>query len=200
MAEVQDTEVAPKAKRNETAAKFYITPDGEGRHASPAATHLEFRFANGGPVRRYELSQFPEGVQACFALNGLAQKGGDAYAGKSGQDAIDAHDAVIETLMGGEWVKKGEGIGVPSTILFEVYCTFLRGMGKASPDTDEGKVKIAEYIKELSKEERKALLADPQIAALYAQYKAERAIAQAKTAKAAAKGYVGGEVGSDQFE
>jgi len=195
-----ETAAPAKAKKARVCKRVYIdAAGGESSHASPEAVALEFRFV-GGPTQRYTVAEFPENIQTCFGWNGLSQSLGDKFAGMSGAAAAEAQATKAAVYMDGDWIKPGEGVGVPSTLLFEAYCSYLTGMGKTSPSTDEGRAKISAYIKGLSKEDRKSLSADPQIAALLAQAKAERAAKAAKDAKSAAKGAEKADVGAAQFE
>jgi len=203
MTDVQESvgEATPaKAKKARVCKRVYIdAAGGESSHASADATALEFRFV-GGPTQRYTVKEFPENIRACFGWNGLSQALGDKFAGLSGTAAAEAQATKAAVYMDGDWIKPGEGIGVPSTVTFEVYCLYLKGEGKTAPDTDEGRAKIAAYIKGLTKEDRKGLMADPQIAAIHAQYKVERAAKAAKEAKAAAKGATSTDKGAAQFD
>ena len=176
-------------KRESKCKKVYINADGtESAHASPDTTELQFRFANGN-TQKTRLSDFPENINAAVAWHGWAQKGGDSFA--SSDDADDAEDKfmnVFELLQKGEWIKVGERVGgAPSTQLAEAYCLYLTADGKTTPDTDEGKARVATWVKGLDKDQRKALSESPEVAPHIAAIKAERAIAAADKATATAK-------------
>ena len=51
----------------------------------------------------FDLHKYPKEVQANFAKHGMAQKLGDAAAGKNGQEAVDSIMKVHEGLMSGNW-------------------------------------------------------------------------------------------------
>lgn len=190
MTDVQESTPA-KAKKIPTCAKWYVDAAGEeSRHVSPGTVEVQFRFTDDKKtVRKYRLPDFSDGMKNALFFHGVGQKGGDPYAGKNDQEAIDAHDATMDVISGenGEWVRKGEGVGVPSTILYEVFSIHLRNTGKKDPDTEEGRKKIAAYVKGLSKDQRKALLAKPDMAICHSEFKQKREAARLKALKATAK-------------
>ncbi|RPI52900.1 MAG: hypothetical protein EHM49_04950 [Deltaproteobacteria bacterium] len=56
-----------------------------------------------GEVRNYDSAKLPKDIQAKFIPFGLGHKEGDAAAGKSGKEALEAMDKVWEGLMAGNW-------------------------------------------------------------------------------------------------
>jgi hypothetical protein len=56
-----------------------------------------------GTVMEFDFNALPSGIQEKFGPFGLGHKLGDAAAGKSGQDAIDAINKVYDGLMKNDW-------------------------------------------------------------------------------------------------
>lgn len=131
-----------------------------------------------------KLDQLQPGIVKRAALHGLAQKIGDAAAGKKGDEAHEASLTVYERIMGGEWAKpseKGEGTR-PSMIIAAI----VRAFTKAGKTFDLEALK-AKFTGEGSEELRKKALEIPQVKAEYETMKAEAAMERAaKAAEAAA--------------
>lgn len=56
-----------------------------------------------GTVLKYDSAELSDVIKGNLALHGLSQKLGDAAAGRSGQDAVDAIGKVWEGLKAGNW-------------------------------------------------------------------------------------------------
>ena len=179
---------ATKKTRAQNCKKVYLDREGnESAHASPDAIELQFRFSN-GHTKKTRLSDFPDNINVANTWHGWAQKGGDSYA--SAEDVDDAEekfDSVYELLQKGEWIKVGERVGPPATLLADAYCRYLTAAGKTTPETKEGREKVSTWVKGLDKAERKSLSESPEVAPHSAAIKAERAIAAADKAAAQAK-------------
>ncbi len=199
MTDTQEATTPAKAKKRTVCKRVYIdAAGGESSHASAEAIALEFRFVN-GPTQRFEVAQFPENIQVCFGWNGLSQSLGDKFAGLSGKEAAEAQAAKAADYMDGDWIKPGEGVGVASTVFFEVFSLQLQAEGKKVLDTPEGVEKVKVYCKGLSREQRKAALATPEMAVLHSEYKQRKEADKLKTLKAAAKGAEKSDLGTGQF-
>lgn len=66
-------------------------------------TVVTFTEAITGAVKSYDFAALPQNIKDAFGPFGLSSKLGDAAAGKSGQDAIDAIEKVWEGLAKGDW-------------------------------------------------------------------------------------------------
>lgn len=175
---------ATETKRAKVADRAYLTPAGDSRNAKPDATGLKFTFADKSS-RTVALDKFPANIQKCLAWHGLSQKLGDSFAAVKGNvtDALENFDALVEVLMSGTFVEKGEGVGPAPTLIFEAIMRAHKAAGTAPKNGEEA-------IKAMLKDKaiREGALKDPKIAAAYAAIRAERAQAQAKEAAAKAKG------------
>ncbi len=188
--ETEATETATDAKRARVCTKRYLDADNTANaHATPDAVAMQFAFV-GGETLRVEMSNFPPNIVDCLAWHGMGQVLGDAYAGKSGDDAIEAFQTKLERLTSGDWVKPREGLGPQPSLVIEAVCAALQNAG-ADVD-DERRESIAGKLK--TPEARKRALATPAIAAEYERLKADRAIKRAKLAaeKADIAGSAGG--------
>lgn len=179
------TVTVTEPKRAKIADRVYVSPSGESRNANPDSTALNFKFAN-GKTMSFAIAKFPVNVQKCFAWHGLSQKIGDSFASAKGNidEAIENVEALVEVLMAGTWVEKGEGVGAAPSLVLEAVIRALKAEGQV---VDDARVaKAAETLK--IKEKREGALKDPKIAAAYAAIRAERAVAKAKEAAVGAKG------------
>jgi hypothetical protein len=66
-------------------------------------TVVKFVEATTGSELTYDFASLPADIQAKLGPYGLNQKLGDAAAGKSGQEAIDAIAKVFTALQAGDW-------------------------------------------------------------------------------------------------
>ena len=167
--------------RAKTADKVYVDGEGnESRHAGPDIQALEFRFPNGHAVK-VTLDKVGKNCQKAAMWHGLAQKIGDSYSGKSGDDAIEAAEGMFENMTNDTWVAAKEG-GPRVSILAEAI---VRAKQEAKQP-----VKLEDVIEKLKGDEalRKGAMEVPAIAAHHAAIQAERAAERAKTAREAAKG------------
>lgn len=66
-------------------------------------TVVTFTEAITGTVKNYDFATLPQKIKDAFGPFGLSSKLGDAAAGKSGKDVIDAIDKVWKGLSEGDW-------------------------------------------------------------------------------------------------
>ena len=72
----------------------------------------EISFTRAGHTVRVDTAALPDSIVAKLVAHGLAQKIGDAAAGKQGKDALATMDAVQQMLQGGDWGReRGTGTG-----------------------------------------------------------------------------------------
>lgn len=149
---------------------------------------VQLSFIGTGQTIKVALTDLNDAIMRRAALHGLAQKIGDAAAGKKGEEAYEACLTVYERVMGGEWSKpseKGEGTR-PSMVLEAIVRAFTKS-GKAF-DLEALKAK---YTGEGSEELRKTALQVPQVKAEYDAIRAEAAAERAAKSAAQAAGAPG---------
>lgn len=131
----------------------------------------------------------PEGINVtnALALHGLAQKGGDSYAGRkeAGKDAWEMFDDVIAQLSQGEWrERRGEGTASSATLIAQAIEQVLTDEGYSVDDATRARIKESVG----TPEQRKEALKRPDIKAAYEKIAAERkAEAARKAAEKAAQ-------------
>ena len=166
----ETAETAPK--KSGVCLKMYLLADGtESRSAHQDAETLEFRFAN-GETRRVVLGQLPENIEHCLNLFGRSEKFGNFYAGAKGDanEAVDMFDAGYETLAGGEWSERKEGVGAAPSLVFAAVMAVLAARGTEPDDETQKAIRV-----ELStKEGRKAALDKVSVKAEYEQARLAR--------------------------
>src|SRR5690606_4495498 len=64
-----------------------------------------------GYVMTFDPKDYPAEILAQLTIHGAIQKIGDAAAGKSGEDALKAMQAVIDALKAGDWGRTRGGTG-----------------------------------------------------------------------------------------
>jgi hypothetical protein len=144
------------------------------------AQTVEFTFGEAGSVL-FELSKCSPEMLVQLALHGASQKGGDSYA--SASKTCDGTEAdpiewsmaqvagVVEQVYNDDWTVRTPGSAAVTdlaTALSEaVGCTIEEAVAKVS---------------EIDADQKKALRAHPDVAAVLARIKAERAAAKAETA------------------
>ena len=69
----------------------------------------EFGFARSGQSMTVDVSALPASILAELAMHGIVQKVGDAAAGKEGDEARTAMQAVWDRLLTGEWTGRKPG-------------------------------------------------------------------------------------------
>lgn len=164
--------------------KTYKNGEGEiSSHASADVISLSFAFTD-GPTSEIVLSDLSADVLKAAAAHGLSQKLGDSYAGKDGDEAVEAFGTVLEQLKGGEWIKVGEGVGTRPSMVADAIKAALEASGE-TVDEDRYKL-IVEKVK--GNDARKAALANAAISAQYERIKAERAVERASKAEEKASG------------
>jgi hypothetical protein len=152
------------------------------KNVDDAAGKVAFLFKEGQSIE-VNLEQLNADIQRRAALHGLAQKIGDAAAGKKGDDAYEACMGVYERIIAGEWQKATEkGESRPSMVIEAIFRALTKG-GKNPVMADLQ----AKYTGEGAEERRKAALSNPQVKAEYAALQAEAAQARAAKAMAAAE-------------
>lgn len=137
-----------------------------------------FRFGNGEAISLnvYELD---ETIQKQLMGHGMLQKGGDSYAGAKGDyaAAVDSLGSVIDALQNGRWTQEREGVGGPRIGELAEAVAQFKGW-----ELD----KATETVRAMPEENLKKLRAAPQIKALIAKMRFEKA--QKDAAAAAASG------------
>jgi len=183
MTDTTEVPAVEKPKRKVVAVKGYVIPEKDelSRHATPDAEALSFTFPDTGDEYLIALGDIGAGCVKAATFHGLAQKLGDSYAGKSGDEAVEAFETVLERLKADDWVRMGEGPGTrPSMVADAIKAAIEKG---GETVDEERYARIMEKVK--GPEARKAALATPAFAAEYERIKSERAAE--KYAKAAAK-------------
>jgi hypothetical protein len=140
---------------------------------------VEFNFSD-GTVESVALADFPEDIQAHFALHGISQKLGDSYASSKGDVAVAkaSFASAVALLKGGEWrAGRAEGDAKPRTT--ELAEAIARIKGKTVAE-------IVTFLSTASEEQRKTLRSNDRVKAVIAVLRAEKA--QARLAKLDADG------------
>lgn len=178
-----------KKTRTPVCTKSYITADGESHNsAQPATESLSFHFAVEKSPRLVKLADLPQAIIEAASAHGLAQKLGDSYSGKQGDEAVDCFEAVLEALMDGDWLRRAESAGPATTMLFEAVWAAMAAAGAELTTQDDGEERLRAHLKGLDADGRKALASDPAVAAEIARIKAERAAKRAAELAETAKG------------
>lgn len=132
----------------------------------------------------YELNvaALSDSIKTDGLWHGLEQKVRDAAAGVKGNadDAYDLVSAVGNRLVAGEWAKTREGGGGTTSAYWIEAVMRLKGW------TD--KADSVQRLAGLAEDKRDALKKHPQVVAMVAQIKAERAAAELAKANEAAQG------------
>ena len=167
-----------KAKRKSVCNKFYTLENNDKvKHAQPGIVNLDFKF-NSGEVITVDLNEIPDNIKSILAWHGLSQKLGDAYAGaeKSTSTPEDLLRGVLEQLVAGDWVRKGEGTGPRVSLITEAVVRAKVAAGVDFATIDQGALSERLKVKKL----RDRAMATPQVAAEYENIKAERATERAR--------------------
>lgn len=188
----------------------YLNDAGEelGANAKKGATAIRFDFVNktgeddkGKAVyetvqsETVKFSDLPKDIIVVSAAHGVKQKLADSYAGSKGRN-VDPHEdfmATLEQIQGGEWVVAATGgAGPRPSMVFEAMLFVLEKRGRDV--TDEA---LREKVKAsiASTEGRKSALANPEVAARFAEVQAEKAAEKAAKAAAVAKAAAGSDEG-----
>lgn len=143
-------------------------------------------FANGRQAE-VNLDSLPQNIVRLLALHGLSQKLGDSYASVKGdvEEAIKRFDAVANQLASGEWKKAREGGGEGAGKVTELAAAIARFRNAPIEKANAAVAKA-------TPEQKKAWQGHPQLKAIIAQIRAEKAAEKAAKAQAAA-GTEGGE-------
>ena len=139
------------------------------------ARTVSFDFDDGNPLVVVEYDKLSDDMKVHCGLHGISQKGGDSYASakkvceETGADPIEWSRAqcegVRDQLMDDDWTVRTPGLGVST----DLSVAFEEVTGETlSPDLDA--------------DQKKALRAHPDIAAVLATIKAKRATAKAEAA------------------
>ena len=128
---------------------------------------VEFNFSD-GTIRTVKLADFSKDIQLHYALHGISQKGGDAYASAKGDvaAAIASFDAVIAQLMSGEWrAARAEGEAKPRTT--ELAAAIARIKGQTIEE-------VSAALAAATEEQRKTLRSNERVKAVIAVLRAEK--------------------------
>lgn len=134
---------------------------------------------------------FPEDlsaeVQNAATLFGVNIVLTNTMGGKAGDEAYEAIMARLETLQNGEWSSRKGAEGPRLSLLAEAVVR-----AKAKQGQERTVEAVTERLRAMTPEDRKALLATPEVQVEYKRIQAERATAAADAAAKAA-GQAGGE-------
>lgn len=143
--------------------------------AEAARPFLEFTFSDGGEPIIMSLAVLSNDMLTYAALHGLKQRIGDAAAiprntdtGRSATVAEKraAMEKVRDTILQGEWSARREGGGNEGGLL-------LRALGRLYPA--KSREDLAAWVANKSKAEQAAMRANPRVAAIIAELRAESA-------------------------
>lgn len=139
---------------------------------------VSFSFGN-SIVVEVNVDDLPAPMQRTLMLHGMAQKGGDSYAGAKGNftEGIANLQDVVGNLKNGEWGSSREGEGKPR--LGELSAAIARVKGISFEDATTA-------VEAAPEDKRKTWRAHPKIKAAIAAIRAEKA--QAELEKAAESG------------
>lgn len=132
---------------------------------------VRWYFANGASAT-VRLDDFKEELQLAFALHGISQKLGDAYASATTvQEAREAFDGLYGQVMNGEWEKKREGGGKEKEepLLVEALARIYQSTVEA----------VRPLVEAMKPTERRAMEADGEVARMILAIRAERTGADA---------------------
>jgi len=151
---------------------------------------ITFNDADSTVVALDVMKCLPE-IQLKLALHGASQKGGDSYAGV-GDDipaAIVNATRVFKDLIEGNWTTRVSGVGGPRITLLAEALARVGTMQAQQADANAEAITLEQalaVIEMLSDEDKKDMRADPQIKAVSAEIKLERAQAEAEKVRAEA--------------
>lgn len=162
-------------------SKIYLSADGESRHANATATALRFDFGGEADPITVEFDSLSDDIMKAAAAHGLSQKLGDALAAPRGTDMesrVSRLVATIEALQDGSWVSQRESVGAPKGDLFSALIRYAaeKSGGECSKEQEQ---RIANRLKEMTPEDRRATSATPAIAKHINDIRMERAAAKA---------------------
>jgi len=138
-------------------------------------TGIDFEFYDGATLAA-ELDALPEDILTRLALHGLSQKVGDSYAGEDAANCQTIAEKTLEALVKGEWSTRSGGGGPKISQLAEA-------LARA---TGQEVAACVATIAEMDDDTKKSIKAHPQIKALIATIKLEKATADAEKAAASA--------------
>lgn len=145
---------------------------------------VTFEFTSGQTIK-IGIGELSDDVRRRATLHGLAQKIGDAAAGKKDDEAFEACMVVYQRLVTGEWKVAAErGEGARPLMVIQAIFNALTAAGK-NPDLAAIQAK---YTGEGAEERRKAAMANPQVKAEFAKLQAAAAAERAAKLTAAAEG------------
>ena len=129
------------------------------------------------------VSDVPEELRNVAMLHGLSQKVGDSYSGTDWADIADTAQDMVERITSGIWNREGEKGGPRITQLFTAVCDVL-AEAAGGEITEEQRENVRNALKD--DDQRKAMAANPKVAARLAVIRAEAAAEKAaKLAEAA---------------
>jgi hypothetical protein len=143
------------------------------KEVTDAGVNFEF---HDGATLECTLSELPEDMVMKLALHGLSQKVGDSYSGEDAANCQTIAETTWKTLMEGNWSSRSGGGGPRISQLAEALA---RATGKEVQE-------CVATIAEMDDDTKKDLRAHPQIKALIAEIKLEKAKADQEKASAEA--------------
>ncbi len=161
--------------------------DETSKSASPGATGLLFKFADGNELA-VNMDEFPEDIRRAFESHGAGMKISNSYAGskeKGGTNpvtwAYDEADTMIDNLKNGVWSDRAGGGGARLTILHEAIIRIAIEGGHEVND----EAAVALKVKLVAEAVREAAMENPDVVLMYSVIQGERAVAKAEKLKAA---------------
>lgn len=134
---------------------------------------VTFEFAT-GESEVVEVKEFSNDVQAQLMLHGLSQKLGDSYSGEEADKCHAIFAGTLKQLVEGNWSARSGGGGAPR------ISQLAEALSRA---TDNPVEECIETLAGMSDEDKKGVRAHPQIQAILAEIKLEKATADAAKAK-----------------
>ncbi len=177
---MSDTKVATK--------HFTIEGSDEtSKSASPEATGLLFKFADGDELA-VNMDEFPDDIRRAFEAHGAGMKISNSYAGskeKGGANpvawAYGEADTMIDNLKNGVWSDRAGGGGARLTILHEAI---IRVATEGGHEVDD-EARAALKVKLVAEAVREAAMENPDVVLMYSVIQGERQAAKVAKLKAA---------------
>ncbi len=134
---------------------------------------VSIEFGN-GKVLELDCNDLSDEMKVQLMLHGAAQKVGDSYAGAKGNFnvGIESAQGVIDQLKAGEWRGAGDEAR-PRLAELAAAIARIRGLDK----DEAGMAKVTAAVEKADDNQRKAWRSNPQVKAMIAQQRAEKAAA-----------------------